>query len=164
MEHYSPAAVERAMKVQEVILQAMNGKMKWLEAAEVLGISPRTVRRWKWKMEHHGLGRLLDARCAVPSCRRVPGSEIEGILKLYRERYAGFNVRHFVEIARRRDRARPRSARPRTPRASDQASCTACRTAGPTHAHRSTIARPARISPRVAARRHVGVMVARRAR
>jgi hypothetical protein len=101
MKGYSPAAVERAMKVQEVILQAMNGRMKWLEAADVLGISPRTVRRWKWKMEHHGLGQLLDGRCAVPSCRRVPAEEIEGILRLYRECYAGFNVRHFVEIARR---------------------------------------------------------------
>lgn len=101
MKSYGPAAVERAMKVQEVILQAMNGKLKWIEAADVLGISPRTVRRWKWKMEHHGLDKLLDGRCAVPSCRRVPGTEIEGILKLYRERYAGFNVRHFVEVARR---------------------------------------------------------------
>jgi len=101
MEHYTRAAVERAMKVQEVILQAMNGKMKWLEAAEVLGISPRTVRRWKWKMERHGLGKLLDGRCQVPSCRRVPGSEVERVLRLYRERYAGFNVRHFVEVAQR---------------------------------------------------------------
>lgn len=101
MERYTRAAVERAMKVQEVILQAMNGRMKWIEAAEVLGISPRTVRRWRWKMQRHGLGKLLDGRCAVPSCRRVPGVEVEGILRLYRERYAGFNVRHFVEVAQR---------------------------------------------------------------
>lgn len=101
MEHYSPAAVERAMKVQEVILRAMNGQLTWLQAADVLGISPRTVRRWRWKMQHHGLGQLLDGRCALPSCRRVPGREIEAILTLYRQRYAGFNVRHFVEVARR---------------------------------------------------------------
>lgn len=101
MRSYSPAAVERAMKVQEVMLRAMHGKLKWLEAAEVLGISPRTMRRWKRRVERHGMGKLLDGRCAVPSCRRVPGHEIEELLTLYRDRYAGFNVRHFVEVARR---------------------------------------------------------------
>ena len=35
MERYEPAAVERAMKVQEVILKAMAGQMTWLQAAEV---------------------------------------------------------------------------------------------------------------------------------
>lgn len=87
------------MKVQEVILKAMAGKMKWLEAAEVLGIGPRTMRRWKWKMEHQGMNALLDRRCGVPSPRRVPGTEVEGILQLYRERYAGFTVRHFCDLA-----------------------------------------------------------------
>jgi transposase len=101
MERYTRSAVERAMKVQEVILQAMNGRMKWIEAADVLGVSPRTVRRWRWRMEHYGLGRLLDGRCAVPSCRRTPRTEVEEILQLYRDRYAGFNVRHFVEVAQR---------------------------------------------------------------
>jgi hypothetical protein len=101
MESYTPAAVERAMKVQEVILRAMAGKMKWLEAAEVLGIRPRTMRRWKWKMEHHGVAGLMDQRCRVPSPRKVPGTEIERILSLYRERYAEFNVRHFHKLAQR---------------------------------------------------------------
>jgi len=99
MEGYPIAAVERAMKVQEVILKAMAGKMKWLEAAEVLGIGPRTMRRWKWKMEHQGMNALLDRRCGVPSPRRVPGTEVEGILQLYRERCAGLTVRHFYDFA-----------------------------------------------------------------
>lgn len=101
MESYTPAAVERAMKVQEVILQAMAGKMKWIEAAEVLGIRPRTIRRWKWKTEHFGVAGLFDRRCRVPSPRRVPGTEVERILTLYRERYAGFNMRHFHKLAKR---------------------------------------------------------------
>jgi helix-turn-helix protein len=99
MEGYPIAAVERAMKVQEVILKAMAGKMRWLEAAEVLGIRPRTLRRWKWRMEHQGMNALLDRRCGVPSPRRVPGTEVEGILALYRERYTGLTVRHFHDLA-----------------------------------------------------------------
>ena len=101
MESYTPAAVERAMKVQEVILRAMAGKMKWIEAAEVLGIRPRTMRRWKWKTEHFGVAGLFDRRCRVPSPRRVPGTEVERILTLYRERYAGFNMRHFHKLVKR---------------------------------------------------------------
>lgn len=101
MESYTPAAVERAMKVQEVILRAMAGTMKWLEAAEVLGIKPRTMRRWKWKMEHYGVPGLFDRRRRVPSPRRVPGTEVERIVALYRERYAAFNVRHFHKLAQR---------------------------------------------------------------
>jgi hypothetical protein len=42
---YSASAVERAMKLQEVILRAMAGKLKWWEAAEIIGVSDRTMRR-----------------------------------------------------------------------------------------------------------------------
>jgi hypothetical protein len=42
---YPDLAVERAMKVQEVILRAMSERQPWIQVAEVLGVSPRTVRR-----------------------------------------------------------------------------------------------------------------------
>lgn len=98
MEGYTRTAVERAMKVHEVILKARAKKMTWLQAAEVLGIRPRTLRRWKWKMDHFGLPSLVDQRCRVPSARRVTGTDIDRILQLYRDRYSGFNVRHFHEL------------------------------------------------------------------
>jgi hypothetical protein len=101
MEAYSRAAVERAMKVHEVILRARAKKMTWVQAAEVLKIRPRTLRRWKWKMDHYGVQSLVDRRCRVPSQRRVPGTTIDKILELYRERYAGFNIRHFHDVVRR---------------------------------------------------------------
>jgi hypothetical protein len=31
----------------------------------------------------------------------VPPLQVERVLRLYRERYAGFNVRHFHQVARR---------------------------------------------------------------
>ena len=46
MESYSKAAVERAMKVQEVILRALAKKITWWQAVEIIGISDRQMRRW----------------------------------------------------------------------------------------------------------------------
>jgi hypothetical protein len=47
MTSYAQAAVERAMKIQEVILRAVAVKMHWFQAAEILGISPRQMHRWQ---------------------------------------------------------------------------------------------------------------------
>ena len=50
-----PAAeMERVMKVQEVMLKAMAGKLKWWEAAEVVGVTDRTMRRWRERLAQHG--------------------------------------------------------------------------------------------------------------
>ena len=101
---YGPTAVERAMKVQEVLLRAMSGQLNWLQAADILGWSPRTVRRWRRRYEQRGYDGLFDRRRGRPSPRRAPLAEVERLLRLYRERYMGFNVRHFHEIARREHR------------------------------------------------------------
>jgi len=101
MEAYPTAAVERAMKVQEVLLKAMSGQLKWFEAAEVIGVSARTMRRWRFRLERDGTDGLLDRRRRIPSPRRAPVAEVGRILKLYRERYLKFNVCHFYEIAQR---------------------------------------------------------------
>ncbi len=36
---YARGVVERAMKVQEVILRALSGRLTWLQAADILGRS-----------------------------------------------------------------------------------------------------------------------------
>jgi len=43
MVSYTQAAMERAMKVQEVILRAMAKKITWWQAAEIIGISDRQM-------------------------------------------------------------------------------------------------------------------------
>jgi hypothetical protein len=98
---YPDAAWERAMTVQEVIFKALSGERHWFRAAEILGWSPRTLRRWRERFETHGQSGLLDRRLLRPSKRRVPPAQVEWVLRLYRERYAEFNVRHFHHIARR---------------------------------------------------------------
>ena len=54
MVSYTQAAVERAMKVQEVILRAMAKKITWWQAAEIIGISDRQMRRWRERYEEFG--------------------------------------------------------------------------------------------------------------
>ncbi len=97
MPVYPPVAVERAMKIQEVILRAVSGKILWSQAAEIIGISDRSMRRWRGRYEEYGYTDLFDRRRKRPSPKRVPLATVEKVLKLYREQYFDFNVRHFVE-------------------------------------------------------------------
>src|SRR5262245_6362738 len=89
------------MKVQEVIVRALSGQLSWIQVGEILGVSARTVRRLRWRYQQYGYDGLLDGRRRIPSLRRVPVDERQRIRRLYRERYLGFNVRHFCQLARR---------------------------------------------------------------
>lgn len=95
-KQYPEAAVERVMKVQEVIMRAMAKRITWWEAAEILGIHVRTMRRWRARLKRDGYSGLFDRR-RHPSPKRVATDEIERVLSLYQERYSDFNVRHFHE-------------------------------------------------------------------
>jgi len=98
MESYYPKpALERAMKIQEVILRAMSGKILWMQAAEILGITDRQMRRWKRRYELRGYDGLYDRRRKIPSPRRIPLEKAERILRLYRDKYFDFNMSHFYD-------------------------------------------------------------------
>jgi hypothetical protein len=98
---FAAAAVERAMKIQEVIMRALSGAITWLQAADILDLDPRSVRRWWARYDAGGRVALYDRRCLRPSRRKAPAPEVQRILRLYRERFAGWNVRHFYRFARR---------------------------------------------------------------
>ena len=66
MFSYSKAAVERAMKVQEVMLRAWAKKITWWQAAEILGISDRHLRRIRERYEQFGYFGLVDVGAASP--------------------------------------------------------------------------------------------------
>jgi transposase len=100
MRRYSESAWERAMKVQEVILRAMAKRITWWQAAEIIGITDRSLRRWKGRYEKQGFDGLFDRRRKKPSPRRVPMAQAEEVLRLYQEKYADLNVRHFHEKLR----------------------------------------------------------------
>lgn len=99
-KQYGAAAVERAMKVQEVIMRAMAKRITWWQAAEILGVSSRTIRRMKRNWKRAGFDGLYDHRHHRPSPKRVPVKMLEKVLELYRETYSDFNVRHFHEKLR----------------------------------------------------------------
>jgi transposase len=94
---YSAAEVERMMKLQDVLLKAMAKKMCWWEAAEIIGVSDRTMRRWRERLEEHGYDGLTDRRKGKQSQRRVPVKTCEEVLGLYQERYFDLSAKHFHE-------------------------------------------------------------------
>jgi len=97
MREYPRAAVERAMKIQEIILRAVAKRISWLQAAQIIGISARQMRRMKERYEEYGYDGLFDRRKGKPSPKRVAMAEVEKVLQLYQETYYDFNVRHFHE-------------------------------------------------------------------
>jgi transposase len=92
--------MERMMKLQDVLLKAMAKKITWWAAAEIIGVSDRTMRRWRERLEEHGYSGLTDRRKGKVSSLRVPLKTSEEVLRLYREQYSDFNVRHFHEKLR----------------------------------------------------------------
>ena len=96
-QQYSAAETERMMKLQDVLLKAMAKKITWWEAAEIIGVTDRTMRRWRERLETDGYSGLVDRRKGKPSDRRVPLATVEEVLRLYRETYFDLNMRHFHE-------------------------------------------------------------------
>lgn len=94
---YSGASWERAMKREEIILRAYAKKISWIQAAEILGMSCRHLRRVREKYDEWGFDGLHDGRVGKESPRRVPIEVVEEVLRLYRDEYFDFSVVHFHE-------------------------------------------------------------------
>src|SRR5271157_1607079 len=106
----------RRMRFTDILGRSERSELSQMEAAELLGISERTFRRWRDRHREAGPAGLEDRRLApsgledrrlapsgledrrlAPSLRRAPVAEIERMLGLYRELYRGFTVKHFHE-------------------------------------------------------------------
>jgi transposase len=96
-QQYSAAETERMMKLQDVLLKAMAKKIRWWDAAEIIGVTDRTMRRWRERLEAEGYSGLVDRRKGKPSQKRVPLAKVEEVLRLYRDVYFDLNIRHFHE-------------------------------------------------------------------
>ena len=86
----------RRMRFTDVLGRSERSELSQMEAAELLGISERTFRRWRDRHRDAGLPGLDDRRL-TPSPRRAAVAEIERMLGLYRDLYRGFTVKHFHE-------------------------------------------------------------------
>jgi transposase len=92
--------MERMMKLQDVLLKAMAKKITWWDAAEIIGVTDRTMRRLRERMEADGYSGLADRRKGKPSGKRIPVATVEKVLRLYQEEYFDLNIRHFHEKLR----------------------------------------------------------------
>ena len=87
----------RLMKFEEVYGRLSRGDLSQGEAAEILGISERTFRRWRDRYEGEGAEGLYDRRLGRVSARRAGVDEVARVLALFETRYADFTAKHFWE-------------------------------------------------------------------
>jgi transposase len=83
-----------------VILKAIAKKISWMEAAEIAGVTDRTMRRIRQRYQEFGYNGLFDQRRGKRSVHRVALETAEKALALYQEKYFDLNVRHFQEKLR----------------------------------------------------------------
>jgi transposase len=87
----------RAMTRREVITKAIAREFSWVQAAAILGITPRQVRRLHWAVKHHGMSAVMDQRGGRPRRKRIKAGTIELLCRLKRDLYPDFSLRHFYE-------------------------------------------------------------------
>jgi transposase len=90
------------MRFEDVLGRHDRGELSQDEAAEMLGISGRSFRRWRDRYNEDGEDGLLDRRVGKPSPKQAPESELARMRRLYVEMYGGFTVKHFHEKLHKR--------------------------------------------------------------
>ena len=87
----------RLMKFEEVYGRTYRGELSQLEAAEILGMSERTFRRWRDRFQAEGAEGLYDRRLGRVSARRAGVDEVAALLDLFDTKYPKFTASHFWE-------------------------------------------------------------------
>lgn len=82
----------------EVVTKAIEGKIRWIDAANILGVSARQVLRLKRAVERNGIEYFMTVRGKARR-RRIALRTFEELKRLKREQYEDFSVRHFYEQA-----------------------------------------------------------------
>ncbi len=87
----------RQMRFEELYARQHRRDLTMGEAAEMLGVTERTFRRWRDRYAADGMEGLQDRRLGCPSGRAVPVDEVLQMVTLYETRYTGWTVKHFHE-------------------------------------------------------------------
>lgn len=85
------------MRFEELYARRQRRDLTMAEAAELLGVTERTFRRWSDRYEAEGVDGLEDRRLGRASARAVPVDEALQMVTLYESRYTGWTVKHFHE-------------------------------------------------------------------
>jgi len=87
----------RVIKFRDILGRYESCEFNQMDAADLLGVSERTFRRWCQRFEEAGEAGLLDRRLGRASGKRVPVDREAEVEALYRTRYSGFTAKHFHE-------------------------------------------------------------------
>ena len=87
----------RRMRFEELYGRRQRRELTRVEAAEMLGITERTFRRWRGRDDTDGVEGLQDRRIDRASARAVPVDEALRMVARYETRYTGWTVKHFHE-------------------------------------------------------------------
>lgn len=87
----------RQRRFEELYARRQRRELTMAEAAEMLGVTERTFRRWSTRYEVDGAAGLADRRMGRASARAVPVDEVLQMVTLYETRYTGWTVKHFHE-------------------------------------------------------------------
>ena len=89
------------MRFEEVYFGWSESRLTQEEAARILGVCDRTFRRYIDRYEEAGISGLSDKRLTQASFRRAPVDEVMAVADRYKNRYQGWNVKHFYSWYRR---------------------------------------------------------------
>ena len=85
------------MRCEERYARRQQRDVTMAEAAEMLGVTERTFRRWSGRYDTEGVEGLQDRRIGRLSARAVPVDEALRMMRWYETRYTGWTVKPFHE-------------------------------------------------------------------
>src|SRR5579864_1190698 len=106
MQRESITLSRREQQRAHVIGQILGGRLTVPEAASLLGLSSRHLRRLVTSVRHRGLAALAHGNRGRASPRRIADATRERLLTLARTTYAGCNDCHLTELIAEREQLR----------------------------------------------------------
>ena len=94
---------QRELKRLHVIQKVLERVIKQVEAAEILSLSSRQIRRIIKRIRMEGEKGVIHKSRGKPSNRRIPGKIREKVIKLYRSQYSDFGPMLATEKLLERD-------------------------------------------------------------
>ncbi len=91
----------RKMHFEEILSIKAEKHLTFADAARMLGVSERTLRRYRVNYDEHGLDGLMDKRLSQVSARKAPVDEVLALVERYNCRHLGWNVQHFFSWYKR---------------------------------------------------------------
>lgn len=85
------------MTRREVITKAIAGQISWVQAADIAAVSARQMRRMRYRIEQFGMSAVMDQRGGRPRRKRISVGTIAMLVRLKRDIYPDFSLRHFYE-------------------------------------------------------------------